>query len=608
MTRRGPDDAGLQCGPGFALGHRRLSIIDLSPAGHQPMENEDGLVVITFNGEIYNFADLRPALEAAGHRFRSRTDTEMLLHGYEQWGLEGLLRRIRGMYAFAIVDLRRAATIHLVRDPLGKKPLFFRWSGGELLFASSARALAEALDAPPDVDPVSVDALLWNRYIPGPRTIFAGVEKLPPGHAWSLANDGSTTMVRHWRPDFIHPEEGIGEDVWLERVEDALTTAVRRRFVADVPVGVMLSGGVDSSLVTAIAAKTMGAVETFCVANEDAARDESRYALAVARRYHTDHHVLPVRSDARANLPQLVAAMGEPLADASAANLLAIAQLARRSVTVVLTGDGGDEAFGGYTEFWGVYWAERIRRRLPGALDGLLRSGAEFLRRRGGTVRRAGTFLAMAANPLEDTFGRLHSADATLRRRLYTPTFSASLQGHQPCEHIYDALAPTAGAAWSDRLMQAHMQTVLADDYLPKVDLATMGASLEGRCPFLDFDLVELAMRMPQKVRFRGGRPKGLLRELARRYLPAAGVDRRKQGFDAPIGLWFRLHWNDLTGRFILGPNVERRRWFRREALEQLVEEHARGADHGQLLWALLILELWLQMAVERTLSPEGIL
>ena len=162
----------------------------------------------------------------------------------------------------------------------------------------------------------------------------------------------------------------------------------------------------------------------------------------------------------------------------------------------------------------------------------------------------------MAANPLEDTFGRLHSADATLRRRLYTPTFSASLQGHQPCEHIYDALAPTAGAAWSDRLMQAHMQTVLADDYLPKVDLATIGASLEGRCPFLDFDLVELAMRMPQKVRFRGGRPKGLLRELARRYLPAAGVDRRKQGFDAPIGLWFRLHWNDLTGRFILGPNV----------------------------------------------------
>jgi len=223
-------------------------------------------------------------------------------------------------------------------------------------------------------------------------------------------------------------------------------------------------------------------------------------------------------------------------------------------------------------------------------------------------MRRAGTLLAMAAHPLEDTFGRLYSVDAALRQRLYTPAFFASLQGHQPHEHIYNALAGTTGAAWSDRLMQTHMQTVLADDYLPKVDLATMGASIEGRCPFLDFDLVELAMRMPQKVRFHGGRPKGLLRELAHRYLPAAGIDRRKQGFDAPIGLWFRLHWSDLTRRFILGPGVERRGWFRREALEQLVEEHARGIDHGQLLWALLILELWLQMALERTLSPEGIL
>ncbi len=608
MTRRGPDDAGLQCGPGFALGHRRLSIIDLSPAGHQPMENEDGLVVITFNGEIYNFADLRPALEAAGHRFRSRTDTEMLLHGYEQWGLEGLLRRIRGMYAFAIVDLRRAATIHLVRDPLGKKPLFFRWSGGELLFASSARALAEALDAPPDVDPVSVDALLWNRYIPGPRTIFAGVEKLPPGHAWSLANDGSTTMVRHWRPDFIHPEEGIGEDVWLERVEDALTTAVRRRFVADVPVGVMLSGGVDSSLVTAIAAKTMGAVETFCVANEDAARDESRYALAVARRYHTDHHVLPVRSDARANLPQLVAAMGEPLADASAANLLAIAQLARRSVTVVLTGDGGDEAFGGYTEFWGVYWAERIRRRLPGASTDCCAAAPSFFAAGAEPCGGQGPF-----SPWPPTRWRTPSAAFIPR----TPRCGGGCtrpRSPPPCRGINRANistmrwpprpAPPGPIASCKPTCRPSWPTITS----PRWTWRPWAPVSKAAVRFSISTSSSWPCACLRKVRFRGGRPKGLLRELARRYLPAAGVDRRKQGFDAPIGLWFRLHWNDLTGRFILGPNVERRRWFRREALEQLVEEHARGADHGQLLWALLILELWLQMAVERTLSPEGIL
>ena len=455
MTRRGPDDSGLACGPGFALGHRRLSIIDLSPAGHQPMENEDGSVIIMFNGEIYNFADLRPEPGQAGHRFRSRTDTETLIHGYEQWGLEGLLRRIRGMYAFAIVDLRQAAAIHLVRDPLGKKPLFFRWAEGELSFASSARALVEAIGAAPAIDAAAVDALLWNRYIPGPGTIFAGVEKLSPGHAWSLGSDGAARRYRHWQPDFFHAEKGVAENVWLDRVEEALTTAVRRRFVADVPVGVMLSGGVDSSLVTAIAAKTMGAVKTFCVANEDLAADESGYALAVARRYHTDHHVLPVRSNVRANLPQLVAAMGEPLADASAANLLAIAQLARQSVTVVLTGDGGDEAFGGYTEFWAARtWPTRTRRWLPAMLLPPLRSAGEWLRGKRGNLRRAGTFLGMVVNPLEDTCAGLRRAEAILRDTLYTPQFHAALQGRRPGDHVYAALGENAGGSWSDRVMQ----------------------------------------------------------------------------------------------------------------------------------------------------------
>jgi asparagine synthase (glutamine-hydrolysing) len=212
----------------------------------------------------------------------------------------------------------------------------------------------------------------------------------------------------------------------------------------------------------------------------------------------------------------------------------------------------------------------------------------------------------MVVNPLEDTCAGLRRAEAALRDTLYTPQFHAALQGRRPGDHVYAALGQTAGGAWSDRVMQAHMQTVLADDYLPKVDLATMGASLEGRCPFLDFDVIELAMRMPERVRFSGGRPKGLLRQLAHRYLPAAGIDRRKQGFSAPIDLWFRRDWHDLTERFILGPNVERRGWFRREALGQLVADHARGADHGELLWALLILELWVQMAVEGTVSAEG--
>ena len=603
MTRRGPDACGLKCGPGFALDIAGSRSSICRQPDTSPWKNEDGSVIIVFNGEIYNFADLRPSLEQAGHRFRSHTDTETLIHGDEQWGIEGLLRRVRGMYAFAIEDVPQA-TIHLARDPLGKKPLFFRWADGELLFASSARRSAAALDSMPEIDPVSIDALLWTRYIPGPRD-FRRCGELSPGHAWQLKKDGTVREFMHWQPDFFHPQQGLNQDEWIDRVEDSLCTAVRRRFVADVPVGVMLSGGVDSGLVTAIAAKTMGTVKTFCVANEDLSSDESRYAQAVAQRYRTEHHVLAVRSDVRANLPQLAAAMGEPLADASAANLLAIAQLARQSVTVVLTGDGGDEAFGGYTEFWAAHLAQRAafsaRISAPDVAEVRLDPGEQA-----GKLTPAGTLLRISATPLEDNFGNLSLHRLALRNSLYTPQFQASLDGHQPCETVYRSLRETAGDSWPERLMQAHMQTVLADDYLPKVDLALTGASIEGRCPFLDLDVIELAMRMPEEVRFSGGRPKGLLRQLAHRYLLAAGIDRRKQGFNAPVGLWFRRDWNDLTDDFILGPHVERRGWFRRDSLQRLVQEHARGIEYGGLLWAMLILELWVRMTVENAISPEA--
>jgi asparagine synthase (glutamine-hydrolysing) len=221
-------------------------------------------------------------------------------------------------------------------------------------------------------------------------------------------------------------------------------------------------------------------------------------------------------------------------------------------------------------------------------------------------VRRAGTLLSIIATPLEDGLGTLRRDEAAVRNNLYTRQFQESLAGHQPREEVYRGLAETAGASWPERLMQTHMRTVLADDYLPKVDVATMGASLEGRCPFLDLDVIELAMRMPDEVRFSGGRPKGLLRQLARRYLPAAGVDRRKQGFNAPIGLWFRRDWKDLTDDFILGPQVERRGWFRRDSLQRLVQQHAGGAEHGDLLWAMLILELWIRITVEHSIDPDG--
>ena len=293
MSYRGPDGVGLTYGPGYSLGHRRLSIFDLSENGLQPMANEDGSVEVVFNGAIYNFVELKHELVGHGHLFRSRTDTEVLLHGYEQWGLEKLLARIRGMYAFAIFDHSRHS-IHLSRDPLGKKPLFFRWKQGELVFASSARAIVLALDTAPEINAVAVDQLLSDMYIPGPGSIFEGVEKLLPGHAASFVQDGERKDLVHWTPDFLHPETGVRDEEWLERIEHALRNAVRRRLVADVPVGVLLSGGVDSSLVTVTAAKIAGRVQTFSVKTDDPAMDESRFAAAVARRYDTVHHELTV--------------------------------------------------------------------------------------------------------------------------------------------------------------------------------------------------------------------------------------------------------------------------------------------------------------------------
>ncbi len=607
MVPRGPDGCGLECGPGFALGHRRLSIIDLSTAASQPMTNEDGGILIVFNGEIYNFGELRPQLERAGHQFRSQGDTEALIHGYEEWGLGRLLERIRGMYAFAIVD-RQRNELHLARDPLGKKPLFYRFADGECAFASSARALSLGLDATPDIDPCAIDTLIWNSYIPGTRTIFLGVQKLLPGRALSIGQDGSMHEIVHWQPDFFHPDAEPDAESWLDKTEETLRTAVARRFVADVPVGVMLSGGVNSSLVTALAATQISQVSTFCVSNENPLQDESDYALAVARKYGTRHHVLPVRSDIRKDLVQLVAAMGEPMTDLSAANMFAIAKMARESVTVVLTGDGGDEGFGGYTEAWAFHLADRIWRSLPSSCRAPLATIAELLRKGPKPVRRAGTLLRLASHSMPASLGSLWPTEAAVRNSLYSADFRNALKSSNPLQHIYDALTVSEGYPWSDRFMQMQVLTRLADEYLPKVDLATMGASLEARCPFLDLDVVNLAMHIPETIRFSGREPKGLLRRLARRYIPAHAVNRRKQGFTIPIELWLRRDWAGIVNDLILGSHVERRGWFQRNALERIVAEHRQGRNNDTLLWTLLILELWVRLVVDKTIGVHDCL
>ena len=493
--------------------------------------------------------------------------------------------------------------MHLARDPLGKKPLFFSSRNAELAL-HRRRAPWRWLWRPRRKSILSQSTSCFAICtFPGPRSIFEGVEKLLPGHALSLGRDGQRKDFIHWSPDFLHPEEGVSDQEWLERIEHSLQTAVSRRLVADVPVGILLSGGIDSSLVTATAAQMAGRVQTFSVATDDPVMDESRFAGAVARRYDTVHHELKVVSDFRSNLVRLVTAMGEPLADASAVNVLAIAEQARQFVTVILTGDGGDEIFGGYNHYLAYHKAEQLRRLFPGPLKMPVAWLGNMLGDSGGFLRRAGTLCRLTALPLERTIFTTNSMmDRSVRPSFYAPEFSERIGENRHNLHYLGVLPPASfGARDVDRVMQAQMQTVLPDDYLAKVDGATMGVSVEARSPFLDIDLVELAMRIPADVRFRGGKSKSLLRRLALKQVPVECVERRKQGFAAPIGKWLRKDWADLVEDCVLGPQVEQRGWFRRKALERVVQEHRRGVNHDYLLWALLVLEMWIRLTREET-------
>ncbi|MCU1285426.1 MAG: asnB [Acidobacteriales bacterium] len=603
IAYRGPDASGMTQSGGCALGHQRLSIIDLSQRGLQPMKNEDSSVEVVFNGEIYNFKELKHLLETEGHAFQSTTDTETLVHGYEEWGIAGLLSRIKGMYALAIFD-QKEHCIHLARDPLGKKPLFFCYDGEELVFASSARALALGLHSTPSINVSAVDDFLWNLFVSGPETIFSGVEKLPPGHSITIRRDGSRRDSVHWQADFLSPEEGTNQDEWLERIEELLEMAVQRRLVADVPIGLLLSGGVDSSLITAIASKLCPGLQTFSVASEDPALDESGFAHSVAERCGTKHHKLEVRGEIRNSLPQLIAAMGEPLADASAINTFAISRAAKEYVKVVLTGDGGDEGFGGYRQFLAYYVAGKLSRlgssflKLPKwILDRAQPNGT-------GRMHSAQTLLRLASEPLEQTlFAQGMAMDRATRSALYTSEFYDALGTHCPDQHFRKAVPVDEKALPVDRVMQARIKTVLPDDYLTKVDNATMAVGLEARSPFLDVDVINLAMRIPAAIRFGNAKPKALLQRLAMRYVPASCVKRRKQGFVAPVGKWIRNDWPDLVEDLVLGDNIERRGWFRRDTLERVVGEHRAGADHGYLLWGIMVLELWTRMSIDHTLS-----
>ncbi len=601
IAHRGPDDRGFWTGAGVGLGHQRLSIIDLSPAGHQPMPNEDETVWVVFNGEIYNFGALREELEKSGHRFRSRSDTEVLVHLYEELG-EDLVERLDGMFAFALWDTRRRRLL-LARDRVGKKPLKYAETDGGLVFSSELKGVLASGLVSNEIDTSAVHQFLSLSYVPAPRTGLRDVQKLPAGHllVWEK---GRARVRRYWSVDYRRKQQMDAED-WRRAVRDTVQKAVTRRLISDVPLGAFLSGGIDSSIVVACMARAQsGPVETFSIGFEHEEFNELPYARQIAERYDTRHHEFIVRADDASLLPLLARHYEEPYADPSALPTYYLSRETRQHVTVALNGDGGDESFTGYQRYArAAAWEGRGFLRALG-----VRAAAGMARRVSGAFgpdldRRVDALWHFSSPDLAGRYGWLMRLCSDRdKARLYSDEMLELQQSEGSGLGVFERwlAEPEAGAAVLDRVCFADVRGYLADQLMTKMDLASMAHGLEARSPLLDHHVLELAASMPADVRCPGGSLKGLLKESFRDALPPNLLERPKQGFALPLDAWFRGPLRSLAEDLLLAGDTRLRRYLRASALERLVGEHLSGqADRGFLLWAMVMLELWHRELVE---------
>jgi asparagine synthase (glutamine-hydrolysing) len=605
LRHRGPDDDGVWTDGRAGLAHVRLSIIDVSAAGHQPMATADGSVWITYNGEIYNFAEMGRELAALGYRFRSRTDTEVIVNGWHAWGPRSF-SRLRGMFAFGLWD-RSTRRLILARDRLGKKPLYWARTPTGLIFGSEIKALLAWPDLRCEPDLSAIDHFLALQYVPSPLTAFAGINKLPAAHFMSIAvaedgRLGEPELVRYWelpRPAASSAPRKMAE---LRRELAArLEEAVRLRLISDVPLGAFLSGGVDSSAVVAMMARAGGGpVKTFSIGFADSRYDETGYAHMVAQRYATDHRELVIEPDAVAVLPRLVWHYGEPFADPSAVPTWYVSELARREVTVALTGDGGDEAFLGYSRYKAMHWLAQLDRVPQAGREGLaLLAGlapAQLQRRL--KLRQIRAMLSSSASspahrylPAIAFFGEDDKAEG----------YGEAMQGFLGCGAA-SLLAPYFGdrdglVAGANR---ADIHTYLPDDLMVKIDVAGMAHGLEARSPLLDHELMEWAAALPYPVRMKRGVLKALFKSAMEPYLPRAILHRSKRGFGCPIDRWFRGELKDMAYDVLLSQSARQRGLFRPDYVRRLLDEHCTHCfDHQNRLWALLMLELWFRMWID---------
>ena len=606
LAHRGPDDFGYFFDGPVGLGHRRLSIIDLA-GGRQPIENEDGSVVIVFNGEVYNYAPLTEELLARGHRFRTRSDTEAMVHAYEEYG-DDCVHRFRGMFGFAIWDRRRRRLL-VARDRLGVKPVYYHVGAGFLAFASEVKALLELPQVPRELDEEAFEQYLALRYVPGPRTMFRGIRKLPPGHRL-VYEAGRVKVERYWDVSF-QEETSSSDEECLERFQHLLDESVRLRMIAEVPVGIFLSGGIDSSAILAkMAQLTPHRVQSFAVGyrasggEQEPADNEFAYARLAASSVGADHHEYRVTADQfREFLPDLVHKLDEPLADPSCIPLYFLSRLAREHITVVLSGEGSDEILGGYAMYRRMLWMEQVQQAAPGvrAAAPVLASLApkEIVRR----------YLRLLSLPLEERYRGVS--------RGLAPEARARLRPGSPPTPSLDALFASyyeaaAGTNALNRMLYVDTKVWLPDDLLLKADKMTMANALELRVPFLDHKLVEFAATLPARLKVRGRTGKVLLRKAMRGVLPAEILDRPKKGFPVPTRGWFRNELADYARDVLLDPSSACRARFEPAAMAALLDEHRRGeARWEQEIWTLLVFEHWTRAFLKapgRARQPEAAL
>ena len=600
LSHRGPDDSGYHFAPGIGLGHRRLAIIDLTPLGHQPLFNEDGTVAVVFNGEIYNYLELVETLQARGHKFRSRCDTEVLVHAWEEWK-EDCVQHFNGMFAFAIWD-ETNQTLFLARDRFGEKPLYYTiLEDGLLLFASELKSILLHPRVRRDIDPRAVDDYFSYGYVPDPKTIYRSICKLPPAHMLTLRRGAPVPAPReYWDVAF---DNGARQDetAICEALIERLRKAVGMRMMADVPLGAFLSGGVDSSAVVAMmSALSPTPVNTCSISFDDQAFDESQYARQVAEKFHTDHFSRPAAADDFDLLDKLAGFYDEPFADSSALPTYLVCALARERVTVALSGDGGDEIFGGYRRY---YWHQNehwLRTTLPSWLRGPLFGAAGAIYPKADWaprfLRAKATMQNLARENADAYFNTVCAIPEQVRQRLFSPSQRRELQGYRALDVLRGHMERAGTDDNLSQIQYADLKTYLPGDILTKVDRASMAKSLEVRVPLLDHELVQWVANLSPRIKLKGKEGKYIFKKALEPYLPNNVLYRSKMGFAVPLKAWFRGPLRERARQMVTRGSLVDSGMFDVAHLKLLVEQHESGvSDHSSAIWSLMMFDAFLR-------------